>query len=74
MDKYTEANRALWDEMTHINAGSELYQLAQFKAGENKLNPLERGEAWDRWKGRRCCTCSAISGWIRFRGPGWERR
>ena len=44
MDKYTEANRALWDELTHINAGSELYQLEQFKAGENKLNPLERGE------------------------------
>jgi SAM-dependent methyltransferase len=41
MDDYTQANRRLWDEWTHIHEKSELYRLEQFKAGENKLNPLE---------------------------------
>jgi SAM-dependent methyltransferase len=43
-DEYTQANRALWDEWTHIHAGSEMYRLEQFKGGENTLNPLEREE------------------------------
>ena len=44
MDPYRRANRELWDEWAAINAGSELYRLAEFKAGGNKLHPLEREE------------------------------
>jgi SAM-dependent methyltransferase len=44
MDEYRRSNRSLWNEWTHINARSTLYQLEEFKAGQNKLNPLERGE------------------------------
>jgi SAM-dependent methyltransferase len=44
---YISANRALWDEWADINANSDLYQLDRFLAGENKLNPLERGELGD---------------------------
>jgi SAM-dependent methyltransferase len=47
MDEHRRANRDLWDEWAVVNARSELYRLAQFKAGENKLNPLERGEVGD---------------------------
>lgn len=44
MDEYLNSNRRLWDEWTHINSRSNLYQLEDFKAGANKLNPLEREE------------------------------
>ena len=47
MDEQRRANRALWNELTAINARSPLYRLDQFKAGEIKLNPLERGEVGD---------------------------
>jgi SAM-dependent methyltransferase len=47
MDQQREANRRLWDEWARINAGSELYRLPQFKAGETKLHPLEREELGD---------------------------
>ncbi len=44
MDPHREANRRLWDEWASIHVRSELYQLPQFRAGENKLNALEREE------------------------------
>lgn len=44
MDKYLEANRALWDEWTGINYRSEFYQVEAFKAGLNKLRPYEMEE------------------------------
>jgi len=47
MDSYLESNRRLWNEFAAIHAGSELYQLAEFKQGKNKLNPLEREEVGD---------------------------
>jgi len=47
MDEQQRANRDLWDEWAPINARSELYQLAAFRAGANKLNALEREELGD---------------------------
>ena len=44
MDKYIEANRALWDEWTGINYRSDFYQVEAFKAGLNKLRPYEMEE------------------------------
>ncbi len=47
MDEFTRANRNVWNEWTHINARSDLYRLEAFKAGEIKLNSLERDEVGD---------------------------
>ncbi|MCX6021806.1 MAG: class I SAM-dependent methyltransferase [Chloroflexi bacterium] len=47
MDETLKANRDHWNDLAVINAGSELYQLEQFKAGRNKLHPLETGEVGD---------------------------
>lgn len=47
MDEYRRANRELWDEWAHVNARSGLYRLDEFKAGQNKLNALERDEMGD---------------------------
>lgn len=44
MDKYLEANRALWDELTGINFRSDFYRVEAFKAGLNKLRPYELDE------------------------------
>ena len=44
MNKYYQANLAMWDEMVAINARSDLYQLAEFCAGVNKLDWLVRRE------------------------------
>ena len=35
MDKYLQANRALWDEWTGINYRSDFYKVEAFKAGQN---------------------------------------
>lgn len=43
-DPRLRTNREVWDEWVGINARSPLYRLSQFKAGENKLTPLERAE------------------------------
>ncbi len=40
-DDYLDNNRRLWNEWALINARSDLYQLAEFKSGMIKLNPLE---------------------------------
>lgn len=42
--KYMDANREMWDEYVPIHAQSPFYRLEEFRQGENKLNPLERGE------------------------------
>ena len=47
MDEYRRANRAVWDEWTSINAGSELYNLATFKAGRCSLKAIELEELGD---------------------------
>lgn len=44
VDKYREANRALWDEWTGINYRSEFYRVDAFKQGVNKLRPYEMEE------------------------------
>ncbi len=41
MDKYLQANRALWDEWTGINYRSHFYKVEAFKAGENRLRAYE---------------------------------
>lgn len=47
MDDRRRANLALWNELAEINYRSELYDVKSFLAGENHLNPLERGELGD---------------------------
>jgi SAM-dependent methyltransferase len=44
MEKFLNANRALWDEWTGINYRSDFYRVADFKAGLNKLRPYEMTE------------------------------
>ncbi len=46
MDEFLEANRELWDAWTGINAGSEFYDVASFKTGEDgiRLADYERAE------------------------------
>jgi SAM-dependent methyltransferase len=44
MEKYLDANRALWDEWTAINYRSDFYRVADFKAGLNKLRSYEMAE------------------------------
>jgi SAM-dependent methyltransferase len=44
VDRYREANRALWNEWTAINYGSEFYQVEAFKKGLNKLRAYEMEE------------------------------
>ena len=47
MNEYMRSNQKMWDEYAHINSRSSFYQLDDFKAGVNKLNPLEREELGD---------------------------
>lgn len=44
MDKFRAANLDLWQQYVEVNSKSEYYRLQEFKAGENALHPLERGE------------------------------
>lgn len=44
MDEYRQSNRKMWDELAQINARSQFYNLAGFKAGEKILHPLELAE------------------------------
>jgi 2-polyprenyl-3-methyl-5-hydroxy-6-metoxy-1,4-benzoquinol methylase len=44
MDKYLNANRARWDELTTINYRSDFYKVDAFKAGLNKLRHYEMEE------------------------------
>lgn len=44
VNKYLDANRALWDEWTGINYRSDFYRVDAFKAGLNKLRAYEMEE------------------------------
>jgi SAM-dependent methyltransferase len=47
MDKFTQANQDLWNELVPIHAASELYNLKGFKAGESTLSPIDLEEVGD---------------------------
>jgi SAM-dependent methyltransferase len=44
LDDYLKANLASWDEAVGVHVGSELYDVAGFKAGATSLSPIELGE------------------------------
>src|SRR6058998_2607932 len=43
MERYTESNRDLWDEWTHIHERSDFYELDSFRRGETKDRPYDAG-------------------------------
>ena len=47
MIEYLEANRRHWDECVPIHVRSDMYDVANFKAGESKLKPVELEELSD---------------------------
>lgn len=44
LDDYLKANLASWDEAVALHVGSELYDVAGFKAGATSLSPIELEE------------------------------
>ncbi len=44
MNEFIRANLAHWDELARIHPGIEAYGLAAFRAGQSKLNALDRAE------------------------------
>ena len=46
-DEWREANRANWDERVPIHATGEFYDVAGFKAGQERLRPFEISEVGD---------------------------
>ena len=47
MDNYQQVNREHWDELVAFHAESEFYRLAEFKAGQSSLRPIEVQELGD---------------------------
>jgi len=47
VNEYIEANRRHWDEVVPIHVASEMYDVEAFKAGRNKLKPIELAELGD---------------------------
>jgi len=47
MDERLKANLDAWNQMAEIHAASRGYRLAEFKAGENVLKPIELREVGD---------------------------
>ena len=47
MDNYQQVNREHWDELVAFHAESEFYRLAEFKAGQSSLLPVEVEELGD---------------------------
>lgn len=45
--EFMNQNRRHWDELVPIHTRSQFYGVDDFKAGVNKLNPLELGEVGD---------------------------
>ena len=43
-DEWREANRANWDERVQIHVSGEFYDVAGFKAGQERLRPFEISE------------------------------
>jgi 2-polyprenyl-3-methyl-5-hydroxy-6-metoxy-1,4-benzoquinol methylase len=46
-EEWREANRANWDERVPIHATGEFYDVAGFKAGQERLRPFEISEVGD---------------------------
>ena len=46
-EEWREANRASWDERVPIHVSGEFYDVAAFKAGEERLQPFEIAEVGD---------------------------
>src|ERR671928_594261 len=46
-EEWLEANRANWDERVPIHAAGEFYDVASFKAGQERLLPFEISEVGD---------------------------
>ena len=46
-EEWREANRAHWDERVPIHVGGEFYDVAGFKAGQERLRPFEISEVGD---------------------------
>jgi SAM-dependent methyltransferase len=44
LEDYLKANLASWDEAVAVHVGSELYDLAGFRAGRSSLGPIEESE------------------------------
>jgi SAM-dependent methyltransferase len=44
LDDYLKANLASWDEAVGLHVGSELYDVAGFRAGKTSLSEIELGE------------------------------
>jgi len=47
MEDHLQINREHWNELVAINAGSEFYDLASFRAGQSSLLPIEIKELGD---------------------------
>jgi SAM-dependent methyltransferase len=47
VEEFKQANRELWNARTGVNARSETYDLAGFKAGHSSLHPIETAEVGD---------------------------
>ncbi|MHB8576113.1 MAG: class I SAM-dependent methyltransferase, partial [Dehalococcoidia bacterium] len=47
MNLYTEANRARWNELAALHPSSPLYRTEEFRAGKNRLYPLDHEEVGD---------------------------
>ena len=62
LDDFLKANLASWDEAVGLHVGSELYDVAGFKAGGTSLSEIELAELGPLvGEGTVCCTCSATS-------------
>jgi 2-polyprenyl-3-methyl-5-hydroxy-6-metoxy-1,4-benzoquinol methylase len=46
-DEWREANRANWDERVPIHVSGEFYEVASFKAGQERLQAFEIAEVGD---------------------------
>jgi 2-polyprenyl-3-methyl-5-hydroxy-6-metoxy-1,4-benzoquinol methylase len=46
-EEWREANRASWDERAPIHVSGEFYDVAAFKAGQERLQPFEIAEVGD---------------------------
>ena len=46
-EEWREANRANWDERVPIHASGEFYDVAAFRAGQERLQPFEIAEVGD---------------------------
>jgi len=69
VDDYIIINQEWWNEVAQVHAQGDAYLLKEFKAGMNKLYPLDLEEVRDV-AGKKPYTCNAISAWIHSAGLG----